>query len=129
MNSYTVGVSDFFSDYLQNVGYGFNRPFYESKGWYAKEKDGKTFVVVNVLGVNEKDVDVSVNSTDNPNKQSLSVTGKTQNELLEKEFSVNVRFLVSHPMKEVVKTFENGLLILEIEYDEPVKPNVLIRNK
>lgn len=131
MNSYfmTNTGSDFFSDYFQNVGYGFSRPFYESKGWYAKEKDGKTFVVVNVLGINEKDIDVFVDSTDNPNKQQLSVSGKTHNELLDKDFSVNVKFLVSHPMKEVVKSFENGLLILEIEYDEPVKPNVSIRGK
>lgn len=126
---YSNFTSDFFEDILRQSSYGFNRPMYERKGWVSIEKDGKAFVFVNVLGINEKDIDVSVNSTDNPNHYLLSVSGKTKNELLDKEFSTEIQFTVFRPMKEVLKSVENGLLTLEIEFEEPVKPKVSIRNK
>ena len=121
-------VPNFFSDYLCNTSYSFSRPWYESKGWYSIEKDDKTYILLNVLGVSEKDIDITVDSSEQVNKKVLSVKGKTHNDLIDKDFSVQMKW-ITNPIKEVVKSFENGILTLELEYETPTKPIVNIRSK
>ena len=125
MNSF---VPNFFNDCLENTSYSFSRPWYERKGWYAIEKEGKTFILVNVLGVAEKDVIVNVDSSIQSGKHLLSVNGKTHNDLIDKDFAIQIKW-VTEPLKEVVKSFENGIMTLELEYEKPVKPMVKIINK
>lgn len=122
-------MNEFFKDYLESYGYSFSRPMYESKGWKAIEKEGKTYILMNTLGVSEDDIEVSVDATEHPNKQLLSVSGKTHNELFDKDFSIGMKWLVSNPIKEIVKSFQDGLMTLEIEFQSPIKPSVTIRSK
>lgn len=121
-------IPNFFNDYLENTSYSFSRPWYERQGWYAIEKDEKTYILLNVLGVSEKDIDVTVDVSEQSGKHILSVKGKTHNDLIDKDFSVQMKW-ITNPIKEVVKSFENGIMTLEIEYETPIKPNVKVRNK
>ena len=115
--------SDFF--WFDDSAYRFNRPMLERQGWYSKEKDGKLLLLLNVLGVNESDLNIEVKPVEN-NKEVICISGKTKDELFDREFSVNMNFMISKPMEQVKTSVKNGLLILEIEFKEPVKSSVRI---
>lgn len=126
-----MSVSYFnFSDFGSMNKYWFNRPFHESKGYQAIEKDGKLYLVLNVAGVDKKDISISVNSSnENSNWQIISVKGETHNELLNRKFNIGFDFVAYRPMKEILSDFQNGFLTLEIEFNEPVRPQVSIKSK
>lgn len=117
----TSFADDFFKEF-----YRYSRPFQEVKGYVIKQdEDGNDIAVINALGVDPADIDVQV-SQDNDVYQTLSITGKTQNELLEKDFSIEFYFKVRKPIKKIIKTFNSGLLSLKIQYDKPTQPKVEI---
>ena len=113
---------------LPYVTYSFSRPFQESDGFYAVEKDGKIIVTVNALGINENDIDVQVETDpENANKQFLLVKGKTHNEILDKDFSLTWKRYSFKPFDKIDWNLKNGLLTLEIAFKSPVKPEVSIK--
>jgi HSP20 family molecular chaperone IbpA len=114
---------DFFFPVLDS--YRFHRPMLERQGWYSLEKDGKLLVLLNVLGIDEKDLTVDVKSAEN-NKEMICVNGSTKDELFDKDFSVNMNFLVGKPMEQVKTSVKNGFLTLEISFKEPVLPSVKV---
>jgi len=121
-------ASNYFGDYLLNTFYSFSRPMYERTGWYATESEGNTYILVNTLGVAEKDIDVSVDASENPNKHVLSVKGRTHNDLIDKDFSIDMRW-ITNPVKEVHASFADGIMTLKLEFESPVKPSVKIVRK
>ena len=115
--------SDFF--WFDDSAYRFNRPMLERQGWYSKEKDGRLLVLLNVLGINEDDLNIEVTPADN-GREAISVSGTTKDEVFDKEFSVNMNFLVAKPMEEIKTSMKNGFLVLDITFKEPVKSSVKI---
>lgn len=118
-----------FSDFLwlDPTSYRFHRPMLEREGWYSLEKDGKLLVLLNVLGVDKKDIDLEIKSA-NDNKQMICVSGTTKNTKFDKDFSINMNFTVGKDMEKLEWDVENGFLTMEITFREPVKPSVnLIR--
>lgn len=97
--------------------------------WYSHEKDGKLFLVIDVSGINPKDVEISVKQPNKFSYYTLTVKGETFNELIDKTFKVNAEWIVREKIREIVKHFENGLLYLEIEFDTPAQPEVIIRER
>lgn len=118
-----------FNNFFDSYFYSFNRPMYERSGWMAVEKDGKITLVVNALGVDPKDIDVTVENSDTATNQILVLSGKTHNAVLDKDFSISMKWNLYKRVREVVKSFDNGLVVLEVEFETPVKPSVLIRSK
>lgn len=118
-------ATDFASDFFKEF-YRYSRPFQEVKGYVIKQdEDGNDIAVINALGVDPADIEVQV-SQDDASYQTLSITGKTQNEILEKDFSIEFYFKVRKPIKKIIKRFNSGLLELEIQYDKPAQPKVEI---
>jgi len=115
--------SDFF--WFDDSAYRFNRPMLERQGWYSKEKDGRLLVLLNVLGINEDDLNIEVTPADN-GREAISISGTTKDEVFDKEFSVNMNFLVAKPMEEIKTSMKNGFLVLDITFKEPVKSSVKI---
>ena len=115
--------SDFF--WFDDSAYRFNRPMLERQGWYSKEKDGRLLVLLNVLGINEDDLNIEVSPADN-GREAISISGTTKDEVFDKEFSVNMNFLVAKPMEEIKTSMKNGFLVLNITFKEPVKSSVKI---
>ena len=115
--------SDFF--WFDDSAYRFNRPMLERQGWYSKEKDGRLLVLLNVLGINEDDWNIEVTPADN-GREAISISGTTKDEVFDKEFSVNMNFLVAKPMEEIKTSMKNGFLVLNITFKEPVKSSVKI---
>jgi len=118
--------SDFF--YFDDSTYRFNRPMLERQGWYSVEKDGRLLVLLNILGVDKDDLNVEVKSA-NDNKQLISISGNTKNEIFDKDFSINMNFTVGKPMEELSWDVKNGFLTLDIKFQEPVKPTVKVIRK
>jgi HSP20 family molecular chaperone IbpA len=116
------------SDWCTNYSYWFERPMLERVGYYEKEKDGKLILLVNALGVSKEDIDVSVQPTEYATRQLIKITGKTHDETFDKDFSVKMAFYVK-PVKKIDWTESNGFITLEIEYNEPVVPDVKITRK
>ena len=108
--------------------YMFGRPMLEKNGYYAQEKDGKLFVLLNVLGVDKQDIVVDTDLTPS-NQQILRVSGKTHDEVFNKDFTVRMNFILKNPMKSVDWTLKNGFMVLEISFVEPVKPSIKITSK
>ena len=82
-------------------------------------------MLLNVLGVNEDDLNIEVKPVEN-NKEVICINGKTKDELFDREFSVNMNFLVAKPMEEIKTSKKNGFLVLNITFKEPVKSSVKI---
>ncbi len=119
---YTASLT---SDFLKQF-YGYTRPFHEVEGYRVKqEDDGSTTLFVNGLGVDLSDVTITV-KTEYPKTQVLLVSGKTHNDTWGEDFSVDVSFYVRKPIKKIKKSFRSGLIILKMEYDVPVQPEVII---
>lgn len=114
-------ADDFFKEF-----YRYKRPFQEVEGYVIKQdEDGNSIVVINALGVDPADIDINV-TQDDSNYQTLAIVGKTQNSVLEKDFSIELYFKVRKPIKKIIKSFSSGLLSLEIQYNKPIQPQVEI---
>lgn len=106
----------------------FKRPFLERSGYAAQEKDGKIFLKVNVAGLSTEDLNIEVEPADYPYTSLLVIRGEKEDELFG-TFKVNNRFLFRKTPKNINSELENGFLTLEIEFDEPIKPDVKINWK
>jgi HSP20 family molecular chaperone IbpA len=109
--------------------YSFSRMTKDMHPYNFVEKDNKNFIVINALGISDKDINVEVSGTDYPNKQMLKVTGNTRNELLEQDNRINMTFYVYRPIESVTWETNNGLLELEISFKEPIKPTAKVMHK
>lgn len=115
--------------YFDTPSYFFNRATKDMYPYKAIEKDGKLFIVTNTLGVSPDDISVEVKLADNRQYQIVSVSGSTKHEILEKEYNVNMNFKVFKDIKEVNWEAKDGLLTLEILFNEPVKPAIKVIRK
>jgi len=118
---------DFF--FFEPSLYRFNRATKDMNPAQIIEKDGKVFVLLNVLGVNKNDIFVEVKSAKSPYRHLLVVTGKTHNNLIDKDFSINISFVSHEPIKQIEWDTLDGLMTLTIEFNEPVRPEVKIIRK
>jgi len=75
----------------------------------------KYILVINAVGVNPSDI--KINFLPSRNFSSISVVGETKNEMLRENFSVKILWYVKKEIKEINKEFVNGLVILEIEFE------------
>jgi len=128
--NYTLATPyDFYSTF-DDLHYCFQHLFQEQDGQYSVEKDGKIILMVNVLGVRKEDLDVKVdNDRDHQGWQIITVKGKTNNEAVNREFSVFWQKRVKNSIKKLDGVVENGVLTLTLEFNEPVKPSVEISVK
>lgn len=123
---------DLFFDYFifDRPRYTFTRNIFDMYPWRFVNKDGKLYIVLNFLGIDEKDINISVeNSDDNQYPYWLIVEGKTKNDLLDSEYSVKIPFKVKKEPENIDWTLNNGLLTLEISFKELPKLEVKINKK
>lgn len=112
-------------DFFREI-YKFNRPFKEVEGYVSQHnEDGTDTLCFNALGVNPDDITIDV-QREYPERQYLMVSGKTKDDVLESEYSVNFTVAVRKPIKKIIKSFRSGLLILKLEYDKPSQPKIEI---
>jgi HSP20 family molecular chaperone IbpA len=119
---------DPFSIFFPKNLYSFSHPTLDMFPYKKIVKDGKLCFVINVLGIDKKDILVDVNSTDTSGVSALTVKGNTKNELLEEDYSINLTIYIKKP-KTIEWSVINGLLQIEVEPEKQEKPNVTIISK
>lgn len=82
-------------------------------------KDNKDIYIFDVAGIAKEDL--SVKLIENEDFKGVDIKGTTKNEMFDEELSVdyNIGVGIDTEIKEVISKLENGLLYVEIEYQEP----------
>lgn len=109
--------------------YWFNRETKDLFPYRLIEKDGKFIVVLNALGIAKEDITVDVKGTSDPREQLLVINGNTHNEVLDKDYNVNIAFKVYRTINSIEWDAKDGIVQLTLSFAEPVKPNVNIIRK
>ena len=102
------------------------RPVYEATGYKIIPVDTGYQIVLNVLGIKEKDITIKVD------RGVLSVSGKTENELIKFTNSVNYKFNIENIKNDldgVKYEAQDGLMILTLVLKEPKENKVKITRK
>ena len=99
--------------------YKFNRDEKDMHPYSVINNKKETIIVHNVLGVDKKDLKISLNK-ENGNTYIL-IEGKSVDSLTKKEYSISSRFAIDTTqldIKKITSTMKNGLLYITI----PLKP-------
>lgn len=99
--------------------YKFNRDEKDMHPYSVINNKKETIIVHNVLGVDKKDLKISLNK-ENGNTYIL-IEGKSVDSLTNKEYSISSRFAIDTTqldIKKITSTMKNGLLYITI----PLKP-------
>lgn len=99
--------------------YKFNRDEKDMHPYSVINNKKETIIVHNVLGVDKKDLKISLNK-ENGNTYIL-IEGKSVDSLTQKEYSISSRFAIDTTqldIKKITSTMKNGLLYITI----PLKP-------
>lgn len=113
-------------DFLRNE-YAFTRPVQDMHPYEYIEKDGKSIVILNTLGVSEKDMDITVGSEDGQNY--IFVNGVTHNEIKDRDYKIRMKFRIRKNIEKIEWESQDGLTYLYISFEEPIKPQVKIVRK
>lgn len=109
--------------------FDWDKEFYKFNRWekdmnpysikYDKE-NGKVIMSHNILGIDKKDLSVTVKPENG--KNYLVISGKTVDEVTGKEYSVNSRFYISndYDVDKMKAEARNGLVYITIPYKKEV---------
>ncbi len=107
--------------------YAFNRDEKDMHPYSIQRDDNNVIITHNILGVDKKDLKVSLETVDKV--ISININGKTKDKITGKEYSVNSNFYLDPASLDIngIKTFaSNGLLYmiipkLELPKTKPTK--------
>lgn len=102
------------------------RPVYEATGYKVIPVDNGYQIVLNVLGIKEKDITIKVD------KDVLSIEGKSVNDLIKFTNSVNYKFditLLRGDLEEIKYEIADGLMIVSLISKEAEITQVKITRK
>ena len=106
--------------------YNFARPEKDMTPYTVVNKEDKTILVHNVVGINKEDLKITV-KTENGEKV-LYITGQTEDLVTENKYSVNSRFIVkAQAIKKIESECKNGLLYITISYNKPTEEEIEIK--
>lgn len=118
-----------FLDFL-NDDYFFNRPVKDMTPYKIVQNEGKTILILNTLGISPDDIEVEVTPGDSfYASQYLHISGKTKDELSDKEYNISMKFTIKKPVKKIEWESRNGLTYLSLIFVEPEEPSVSIVRK
>jgi hypothetical protein len=115
-----LDLASFDQDYFR-----FRHLFREVDGYRVVEKDGKMHILINAMGIDEKDISVE-HIIDNDGKETIVVGGSTKNEFFNRDSLLDMKFYMQKHVEEIHYKMFNGYLILEISFKEPVKSSVKV---
>lgn len=112
--------------------YRFNRDEKDMHPYSIINKETEVIIVHNILGINKKDLKISL--TKENGSTYILIEGETRDELTEKKYSINSRFLINADkldIKNVTSTTKDGLLYITIplksEEETSEKIDILIK--
>jgi HSP20 family molecular chaperone IbpA len=101
-----------------------NRLIRDSHPYQILKEEGKDVIVLNALGVSEKDIQIEVKGSDKEDRTNyLYIKGETKNEITGTDYSISNRFSLNRAkVKEIKYECKDGLLYIDIFYkEEPLK--------
>lgn len=114
---------------------GWDKSFYS---FFRSEKDQTPYSVIrkseeemilvhNVLGVNKEDLEVKLRSEDG--QRILYITGQTVDNITDKKYSINSRFVIKNgnKIKSVTSEARNGLLYITINFEAEPEEKIEIK--
>jgi HSP20 family molecular chaperone IbpA len=96
--------------------YKFNRNEKDMHPYSIYNKEDKVIIVHNVLGLNKKDLKLTINSEGN--SYQIHIEGKTKDKVSGTEYSINSKFAVDPStlkLDSIAAAMENGLLYITIQ--------------
>ena len=113
---------------FEQLFHKFNRDFQEVRGWTWRIDEEKNLgeVFINALGCNKDDIDITWKNGEKQGSVEFTVKGETTIHEKLKPFSFEVSFISPLPVKKLTKKFVNGLVILTLEFDKPLQPEIEI---
>lgn len=113
---------------FESLFHKFNRDFQEVRGWTWRIDEEKNLgeVFINALGCNKDDIDITWKNGEKQGSVDFLVKGETIVHEKLKPFSFEVGFTSPLPVKKLTKKFVNGLVILDLEFDKPLQPEIEI---
>lgn len=101
-----------------------NRLIRDSHPYQILKEEGKDVIVLNALGVSEKDIQIEIKGSDKEDRTNyLYIKGETKNEITGTDCSISNRFSLNRAkVKEIKYECKDGLLYIDIFYkEEPIK--------
>lgn len=112
--------------------YRFNRDEKDMHPYSIINKETEVIIVHNILGINKKDLKVSL--TKENGSTYILIEGETKDELTEKKYSINSRFFINADkldIKNITSVTKDGLLYitipLKLEKEKSEKIDILIK--
>lgn len=112
--------------------YRFNRDEKDMHPYSIINKETEVIIVHNILGINKKDLKVSL--TKENGSTYILIEGETKDELTEKKYSINSRFFINADkldIKNITSVTKDGLLYitipLKLEEEKSEKIDILIK--
>lgn len=92
-----------------------------------KKSEDEMILVHNVLGVNKEDLEVKLRSEDG--QRILYITGQTVDNITDKKYSINSRFVIKNgnKIKSVTSEARNGLLYITINFEAEPEEKIEIK--
>lgn len=92
-----------------------------------KKSEDDMILVHNVLGVNKEDLEVKLRSEDG--QRILYITGQTVDNITDKKYSINSRFVIKNgnKIKSVTSEARNGLLYITINFEAEPEEKIEIK--
>jgi HSP20 family molecular chaperone IbpA len=92
------------------------------------EKDGRSIVLINALGVDGNDIKIKAYLAMD-NSEIISIVGNTKNNMFNKDFKLDITFTTKKPIEEILWDVKNGFLTLDVKFQEPISQAVKITRK
>lgn len=123
MDNFLFNFLDWDRDY-----YSFHRNIKDMYPYEIVRKDNQSIIVFNALGLSKDNIKVTfdkVRGTD-----YLLINGEQKNEVTNKTYSVNGRFLIDvNEVKNIDWKVKDGLLYVNVYFKESEKPKIEIQYK
>lgn len=108
--------------------YRFNRDLKDMHPYRIVRKGNDAIIVHNICGIAKDDLKVEIQTE--RGKDYLVISGKTKNEVLGTDYTVNSRFTIDRDsVEKIEKEVKDGLLYLTIVGKEIKRPEVKIIEK
>lgn len=121
MTNFLFNFLDFDSDF-----YNFQRSIKDMKPYEVVKTNDKSTVVFNVLGLSKENISVTVEKQ--RGTDYLVISGEQKNEITNKTYSVNGRFIIDvNEVKNIEWRVKDGLLYIDVYFKQPEKPLINIK--
>lgn len=123
MDKFLVNFLDWDRDF-----YSFNRSTKDMYPYEIVRDEEKSTILFNALGISKDNI--KINFDKSRGTDYLVISGEQKNEVINKTYSVNGRFIIdANEIKDINWKVQDGLLYVNVYFKQPEKPQINIKYK